>query len=104
MGIGGVLVEALGDVATRMLPVNEGEVIAMLRGLRTARLFDGFRGSDPVDLDHVARTIVAICRAAEALGPDLEALEVNPLLVTPERVEALDALAVWKPDRQQLAP
>lgn len=104
VGIGGVLVEALGDVATRMLPVDEDDVIAMMRGLRTARLFDGFRGSDAVDLDRLARAIAAICRAAEALGPDLEALEVNPLLVTPERVEALDALVVWKHGRPSVAP
>jgi succinyl-CoA synthetase beta subunit len=33
--------------------------------------------------------------AALALGPDLSALEVNPLRLSGERIEALDALAVF---------
>ena len=40
--------------------------------------------------------IARIGDAAVALGPDLEALEVNPLWVRGADVEALDALAVWR--------
>ena len=41
-------------------------------------------------------SIARIGDAAVALGPDLEALEVNPLWVRGADVEALDALAVWR--------
>jgi hypothetical protein len=39
---------------------------------------------------------VAIGNAALALGPDLVSLEINPLLVQGDRVEALDGLTVWE--------
>ena len=61
----------------------------------------GYRGSEPIDLNAVADVVIRIATAAEALGDDLAALEVNPLLVTGDRIEALDALAVWT---ETLAP
>jgi hypothetical protein len=42
----------------------------------------------------VADSVVRIGEAALALGPDIEVLEVNPLLLNGDRVEALDALVV----------
>ena len=44
----------------------------------------------------VAAIVARIGDAAVALGPDLAALEVNPLWVRGADVEALDALAVWQ--------
>jgi len=45
--------------------------------------------------------IARIADAALSLGPDLDALEINPLLVTGDRFEALDALAAWKTEGLQ---
>jgi succinyl-CoA synthetase beta subunit len=42
----------------------------------------------------LADTVVRIGEAALALGPDIAVLEVNPLLVDGDRIEALDALVV----------
>jgi len=95
VGLGGVWVEALADTQLRLLPVTPQDAKAMLRGLRAAKLLQGFRGSAPVDLDRLARVIAAIGDAALALGDSLTALEVNPLWVRGDEVEALDALAVW---------
>ena len=68
----------------------------MLAELRGAKLLHGVRGTQAADLDAVADVIARIGDAAVALGPDLEALEVNPLWVRGSDVEALDALAVWR--------
>lgn len=95
VGLGGVWVEALKDTSTRLLPVTEDDVLEMLQELRGAALLDGFRGAAPVDRAALARAIVAIGNAALALGPALVSLEVNPLLASVDRVEALDGLAVW---------
>jgi acyl-CoA synthetase (NDP forming) len=94
-GLGGVWVEALDDTAVRLLPASKQEILSALKELRSARLLEGFRATPPVDLDLLAAAIAAIGRAAVALGPELETLEVNPLWVRGDRVEALDALAVW---------
>jgi acyl-CoA synthetase (NDP forming) len=95
VGLGGVWVEVLKDTAISLLPVTHDQALKMLRSLRAAKLFDGFRGSPPVNLDAVAEAVVRIGNAALSLGSDLDHLEVNPLLATADRVEALDALPVW---------
>ena len=48
------------------------------------------------DLDAVAAVIVDIGEAIACLGPDLQELDVNPLWVRGDAVEALDALFVWR--------
>ena len=96
VGFGGVLVELLADVAISPLPVTRDNAIGMLNRLRGAKLLKGFRGAPAADLDRVADAIVRIGDAALALGPKLESLEVNPLIVRGADVEALDGLAIWK--------
>ncbi len=95
VGLGGVLVEVLSDTALSLLPVAPSDVRAMLERLQGARLLKGFRGAAAIDLDRLSEEIARIGDAALALGPDLAALEINPLLADGGRIEALDALAVW---------
>ena len=96
VGLGGVLVEALKDTSLRLLPVTDSDVLEMFEELRGKALLDGFRGAPAVDRAAAARCIVAIGNAALALGSDLVSLEVNPLLVSGTRVEALDGVTVWE--------
>ena len=102
VGLGGVWVEALRDVALRLLPVTPGEVRTALTELRGAAMLAGSRGLRPADLDALAAAVSRIGDAALALGPALDAMDVNPLWVCGRDVEALDALCVWAdptPDR-----
>jgi succinyl-CoA synthetase beta subunit len=94
LGLGGIWIEALDDTVIEPLPVGAADVIRALRRLRGAKLFEGYRGSPPVDLEILADSVVRIGEAALALGPDIVVLEVNPLLVNGDRIEALDALVV----------
>jgi len=96
VGLGGIWVEVLRDVALALLPVDASEIRRMLTGLRGAKLMAGARGLPPADLDAVACAVARIGMAALSLGPDLEALDVNPLWVRGADVEALDALCVWR--------
>lgn len=95
VGLGGIWVELLEDVSLRLLPVTTREVKDMLGELKSIKLLQGFRGSRPVDLDCLAEEITRIGDAALALGPELAALEINPLLADGQAIEALDALAIW---------
>lgn len=95
VGLGGVWVEVLQDVALRPLPVAPQEARRMLAELRGAKLLHGARGMPPADLDAVAKAVAAIGNAALALREGWDALEVNPLYVRGAHVEALDALATW---------
>ncbi|HVT68710.1 MAG TPA: acetate--CoA ligase family protein, partial [Trebonia sp.] len=97
VGLGGVWVEILRDTALRPLPVDPAGVKEMLRGLRGFPLLEGARGSAPADLDAVAAAITGIGNTALSLGDSLGALEVNPLWVNGNQVEALDVLVVTEP-------
>ncbi len=80
--------------ALRVLPVGADEVIAMLGELRGAPLLRGARGGSAADLDALAGIIVRIADAALSLGDSLRSLEVNPLWVDGDQIEALDVLVV----------
>lgn len=95
LGLGGVFVEVLKDTALRLLPVRREEVVDMLRSLRAVKLLRGFRGAPAADLEAIAEVVVKVGNAALSLGPDLAALEINPLRVLGSEVEALDGLMVW---------
>ncbi|MFF8012480.1 acetate--CoA ligase family protein [Streptomyces sp. NPDC007929] len=93
VGLGGILAEALRDVAFTLAPVTADRAAALLRGLRTATLLDGVRGKPPVDIDAAAKAVETITAFAAA-HPEIAELEVNPLLVHPGGVLALDSRAV----------
>jgi acyl-CoA synthetase (NDP forming) len=95
VALGGIWVEILGDSVLSLLPVTAAQVEHMLRSLRGAALLEGRRGTRPVNIAAAADAIARIGDAALALGPDLAALEVNPLLAYDGQIEALDGLAVW---------
>jgi acetate---CoA ligase (ADP-forming) len=96
VGLGGIWVEVLRDAALLPLPVSAGEVIGALRELRGLPVLRGARGTPPADLARVAEVIADIAALAVSLGDRLESLEVNPLLVRGDQVEALDALITWR--------
>jgi succinyl-CoA synthetase beta subunit len=68
----------------------------MLDELRLSPLLHGHRGAPGADLDAVAAAIEGVAAAAQAVGPDLEALEVNPLIARPDGVVAVDALLLLR--------
>ncbi len=96
VALGGVLVEVLDDAALSLLPVDEARATELLRSLRGAAVLDGVRGRPAADLAELSRTIAAVSRMAQALGDDLESLEINPVRVAGDSIEALDALVLWR--------
>jgi len=105
VGLGGIWVEVLNDTSLRLLPVDAAEVRRMIGELRGLPLLQGARGARPADLDAVAEAIARLGEAAlalnGALNGTLRALEVNPLWVNGDQVEALDVLVVTQPGTEQ---
>ena len=95
LGLGGIWVEALGDV--RLLPVDadETQILEALHRLRTAKLLTGFRGAPPVDIEAVAKAVLAVGRLMRTT-PGIVEIDVNPLMVHArgQGATALDALIV----------
>lgn len=99
LGLGGIWVEVLRDVATRLVPVAPADAEAMVRELRAFPLLAGARGQKPADLAALQAAIVAMSQAAVALGPRVREIEINPLIVLPEGkgVWAADGLVIADP-------
>jgi acyl-CoA synthetase (NDP forming) len=94
-GIGGVLIEAIGDVRLMPADLSEEAVVAELLKLKTAKLLKGFRGAPASDLNAIAKVAVAVGHLMRT-NPDIMEIDVNPLMVYGEGASALDALIVMK--------
>jgi acyl-CoA synthetase (NDP forming) len=80
-GAGGVLVEALGDIALRPLPLREGDAEAMIAETRAATLLAGHRGKPAGDVAALARCLYALADFAWSEREQLAELDVNPIVV-----------------------
>jgi acyl-CoA synthetase (NDP forming) len=80
-GAGGVLVEALGDVALRPLPLRDGEAEAMIAETRAGALLAGYRGRPPGDVLALARCLTALADFAWAEREHVAEIDVNPIVV-----------------------
>jgi acetate---CoA ligase (ADP-forming) len=96
MGLGGVFVEILADVAIRIPPINTGEARRALENLKGAKVFSGVRGAPPADIDALAEMAARLSWLAYDLGNDIAEMDLNPVVVLPEGQGALavDALVV----------
>jgi acyl-CoA synthetase (NDP forming) len=97
VGLGGILAEIVEDTAVALAPVEPAHAEELLRSLRCAPILDGARGRPPLDVPAAARAASALSRFAAAF-PQIQELEVNPLLVRPRGAIALDARVVLTMD------
>ena len=79
-GTGGVLVDLMQDTAFRLHPLTAGDATAMIDELRGARLLRGFRGAPPAD-EGALRDVLLRVSALLSLAPEVQELDINPVLV-----------------------
>jgi acetyl-CoA synthetase (ADP-forming) len=91
IGIGGVLAEAIADVAVRLLPITEVDAIEMIEQLHTQALLEEFRGEPAVDRRAVADILLALSQLA-AQHPEVVSVDINPLIISGGQPIAVDAL------------
>ena len=94
---GGVLVELLADRAVACPPLARSDALRLLEGLRIRPLLDGWRGSPPASVDALATVITGFSSLATELGDVLDAVEANPVIVSPTGAVAVDALVIPSP-------
>jgi acetyl-CoA synthetase (ADP-forming) len=91
VGVGGVLTEALADVAIRLVPLTAQDALDMLDDLGSQALLGSVRGEPPLDRGAMSDALVALSRVAEA-RPDVVSVDLNPLVIADGRPVAVDAL------------
>jgi 3-hydroxypropionyl-CoA synthetase (ADP-forming) len=83
-GLGGVMTEVFKDVAFRMLPITTSDAKSMIND-------KGFRGSEPVDLNMVAKMLVNIGKLGVENADYINSIDFNPVIVYPKSHFVVDA-------------
>jgi len=97
IGMGGITAELFGDRALGFPPLNVRLARRMIESLRIWPLLKGYRGSPPQNTEKLIQVLIRLSYLA-ADYPEIEELDINPLLVTPTDVIALDARIIINPD------
>jgi len=95
VGMGGVTAELFKDRTIEFPPLNERLARRMLESLKIWPLLQGYRGRPPLNIDRLVEVMIRISYLA-ADFPEIIELDINPLLVTPDRTIALDARVILK--------
>jgi len=93
----GVFVEVLEDNTVSVAPVSESEAEGMLDDIDSAPLLRGARGRDPVDEATLVETIQRLSQLV-ADFPAIMEFDINPLVATPDGVDAVDIRLTVDPE------
>jgi acetyltransferase len=91
-GLGGIFVEALGDVSFRIAPLARRDAEDMVREIRGYPVLEGMRGRPPVDFEALIDVILKVSRLVTDHRDEIEELDINPLVLFGEGAKAVDAL------------
>ena len=92
-GLGGLYVEVLKDVSHRLSPMTLDDAKQMITEIKSYPILLGARGRKAVDIDAIASTILCVSRISQDF-PEIQEIEINPLVVQEEGCVAVDALVV----------
>lgn len=91
LGVGGIYVEAYGDVEFRSVPVDGDDVLDMADELQGKKILGEFRGMDPVDTEALVDAVLKVSKMIQE-NPEIREMDINPLLAGPEGVAAVDSV------------
>src|SRR5665213_2164107 len=96
VGLGGIHVEVLKDVAFAPVPLDSEDALALIGELKGAALLDGVRGARPADKAALAELMVALSRFAADHADRIAEIDLNPVIVheAGEGLSIVDALIV----------
>lgn len=97
VGMGGITAELFADKALGFPPLNERLARHMLESLKIYPLLRGYRGSPAKNIPKLIQVLIRLSYLA-ADYPEIAELDINPLLVTPDDIFALDARIVIEGD------
>ena len=93
-GLGGVYAEALGDATIWPIPVSRDAIERRLASSSLGRVLNSPRWNHPGTIGAFTDLLMALQRAALAMGDRLEAIDVNPVILGASGAVAVDALVI----------
>lgn len=91
VGLGGVMVEILDEIALALVPVDEDDARALVQSLCDGRLVSSGRGLDEAAARQVAEVVIAVSRLMEEASHVVE-VDINPLILDGGQLIAVDGL------------
>jgi succinyl-CoA synthetase beta subunit len=91
LGMGGTAVEIYKDTTLRMAPLKEADIASMVKGLKAHELLKGYRGSQPVNLKELTRSLMAFSSLVMDLEGTFESIDLNPVMCSSTRCVVADA-------------
>ncbi len=95
VGTGGITAELFHDVALELPPLNENLARRMLQSLQSWAVLEGYRGRRGIDIDKLIEVLLRVSTLVSEC-PEVEELDINPLVVTERDAIALDARIVTR--------
>jgi len=96
-GLGGIMVEILKDVAFRVLPISPTGARKMIEETKSYPILDGARGNPPLDKKEL-RKLLMLCSDIVQSYPEIEEMDLNPVIVHEKGVSVVDARIILKSD------
>lgn len=96
VGLGGIFVETLKDVAFRVLPASPADLRGMLKELQGYPLLTGARGTKPVNMEALISLLGHLGDLALA-HPNIDEIDLNPIFVDAQVVTVSDARIILSP-------
>ena len=90
LAAGGTLTELMEDRGSVLVPASREEVREVIFGLKVGRLLNGYRGASAANVEAVLDAVMAVQAYVTNAHP--REVEINPLICTPDRAVAADAL------------
>ena len=94
-GMGGIMAEVLNDQALALPPLNRLLAQRLMQETRIYRLLKGFRNHPPANLMLIEEILVSLSQLVTDF-PEIEELDINPLIVKKNDVCAVDARILLK--------
>ena len=102
LGIGGVIAEAIDDVALCPLPLAQRDAESMMKALHHQKMLGEFRGDASISVQSVISVLNGLNEACKA-HPEIYSIDINPLIADSSgNLIAVDALIEVRTDRETL--
>lgn len=95
-GLGGIFVEILGRVSGRLAPMTHDDARELIAEFDDTGVLKGRRGQRPWDLDQLADILVGAGQLAAGARGWLDTFDINPLLMGPNGIVAVDGLCLFR--------
>ncbi len=90
VGLGGIFVEVMKDVSFRVVPITEKDADEMLHELKAFSVLEGVRGKPAANLKKIRSALLGVSKLVKD-NPQIQELDINPLVVDGKRAVAADA-------------